>query len=509
VLKCPSCVSENIIKKGRCSDTDKQRWKCKDCGHRTVAPLGINYDDPAIDRDKVSEALKSVKKKKRWLITSAQNATPVFQSALKATHIWCDHNDGELIVVPYRYRNPNSLFTDKDHDWWSSDIVPHIMDQRIELCSGLVLLGDMKIIPTAKNPLSGLEGFTGNKSCIVGHPHYQFKTVATRAGDMAKIMSSTGSITLPNYTSSKAGKTGDFHHSLGGLVVEWDGECFHIRRIGFESDGSFIDWNTRYTANGVEKAPRPKSLVLGDLHHWWVDKDADKGTFDYLIPELEPEAVFVHDALDSFSISHHAKHDPFLRWGKHHNNKHNVKTEIEDLAKYLAERMLSNVNYYIVPSNHQDHITRYIKETDWRTDLENSEFYLETALHMLRGTKLVEGGIESPDPFEYWMNKLLPEINILQRDKSFMIGDVDHSFHGDVGPNGARGSAKNLSNIGVKTTIGHGHSPVFINGCAQGGVMSPSMLYAKGPSSWLVSHVLQYANNKRTHIHIIKGKCKG
>ena len=508
-LKCPQCLHDNVIRKGYCSDTGKQRFKCKACGHRTVSPLGINYDDPSIDRTSVYDKVREVKKKRRWLITSAQNATPVFQPALSACMTWCSHNSGELIVIPNRYKNPTSLFTDKDHDWWHPALAPNLVDQRIELCKGLVLLADIKVVPTAKNPLTGMEGFTGSNSCIVGHPHYQFHTVATRAGDLAKIMTTTGSITLPNYTNSKAGKSGDHHHSLGAVVVEWDGECFHIRKVGFENDGSFIDWDKRYTVGGVEKAPRPKSLVLGDLHQWFVDDDADKATFDFLIPTLNPEKVVLHDVLDSYSISHHARNDPFIRWAKHHFNKGNVRTEIEDLASFLGKRMQQGIDYFIIPSNHDDHITRFIKEVDWRTDLENAEFYLETALYMLRNTKMVEGGSHTPRPFDYWMNKLLPEVNILERDKSFMVGDVEHSFHGDVGPNGARGSAKNLSKIGVKTTIGHGHSPMVVDACYQVGVMAPSMVYASGPSGWMVSHVLQYANNKRTHVHIIKGRCKG
>ncbi|WP_461533407.1 hypothetical protein [Sinomicrobium sp.] len=442
------------------------------------------------------------------MITSAQNATPVFQPALDACMTWCSHNSGELIVIPNRYKNPTSLFTDKDHDWWHPALVPHLVDQRIELCKGLVLLADIKVVPTAKNPLTGMEGFTGSNSCIVGHPHYQFHTVATRAGDLAKIMTTTGSITLPNYTNSKAGKSGDHHHSLGAVVVEWDGECFHIRKVGFENDGSFIDWDKRYTVGGVEKAPRPKSLVLGDLHQKFVDKDADRGTFEFLIPQLRPEKVFIGDAMDGFSISHHHRGDPFLKWAKHHYKSGNVKQEIEELCSYLDARMLNDIEYYIVPSNHDSHITRYIKETDWRHDPENADFYLETALHMIRGTKMVDGGAETPRPFDYWVGKLLPKVKVLERDKSFMVGDVEHSFHGDQGPNGARGSARNLSKIGVKTTIGHSHSPCCIDACYQVGTLAPSMRYATGPSGWLVSHVLQYANDKRTHIHIIKGKCK-
>jgi predicted phosphodiesterase/uncharacterized Zn finger protein len=38
-MKCPNCASENLTTKGRCSNTSKVMYKCKDCGRRTTNPL--------------------------------------------------------------------------------------------------------------------------------------------------------------------------------------------------------------------------------------------------------------------------------------------------------------------------------------------------------------------------------------------------------------------------------------------------------------------------------------
>ena len=88
-----------------------------------------------------------------------------------------------------------------------------------------------------------------------------------------------------------------------------------------------------------------------------------------------------------------------------------------------------------------------------------------------------------------------------------MVGGVDFSMHGDVGSGGARGSVLNLSKIGVKSVIGHAHSPQIIDGCYQVGVCSIIPLgYAKGSNAWLHTNCIQYENGKRTLINTINGK---
>lgn len=508
-LKCPKCYSTNM-RRHSYTDSGKQRFSCKACGFRTVNPLGIEQIDQTIDQTAVADKIKKVKKASKWVVTSAQNATPVHKGFLSALRTYCSENNAELVIIPTRYKNPTSVFTDKDFEWWDETIVEDIVDRRYELCDGVVLLGDIKIQPTAKTPLSGLEGFTGSQSCIVGHPKYQFKTVATRQGDMAKIMTTTGAVTLPNYTRSKAGKTGDHHHQLAATVVESDGGQFYIRQITANEDGSFIDLERVFRPDGtVENAPRAATLVLGDLHEWWVSEEVDEATFgnDGLISLLKPEKVFIHDSVDGFSISHHHRNDPFIGHAKHKYGMNNVLMELQSFADFMMDRMRDDVDYIVVTSNHDDHITRYIKETDWRRDPENAEFYLETALEMIRKNHVVEGGTSTVRPFDYWMNKLIPELNIVTRDSSFEVHGVEHAYHGDIGPNGARGSTKNMSQIGVKVTSGHCHSPAVVDGAYSVGVSTGKMAYASGgPSGWLNTHCVLYADGKRSLIHIINGK---
>lgn len=507
MLKCPKCYSVGM-RRHSFTEAGKQRYSCKACNHRTVNPIGLDQLDPAIDQKTVSKKLKKIRKKKVWLVTAAQNATPPDKNWLASLHTYCDHRDAELVVIPIRYKNPTSVFADKDHDWWHPDLAKHLVDKRYELCPGLILLGDIQVQPTAVSPLTGLEGFTGVKSGIVGHPKYQFRTVATRQGDMPKIMTTTGAVTIPNYTKSKAGKRGAEAHHLGATVVEWDGKFFHLRQISADPSGAFIDLDKRYTPDGVEVAPRPKSIVLGDLHQWWVCKEVDKATFGKkgLIDRLNPEHVFLHDVVDGFSISHHHRQDPFKKYAKQKFGKGNILQEITDFAAFMTARMKDGVNYHIVPSNHDDHITRYIKETDWRNDPENAKFYLHTALYMVENVQMNSWGDSTPRPFDYWIKRLCPRLNVLSRDQSFEILGVEHNYHGDIGPNGARGTTKNLTKIGVKVTSGHVHSPAAEDGVMSVGTSTGRMAYAVGPSGWLNTHCILNADGTRTFIHCIGGK---
>lgn len=84
---------------------------------------------------------------------------------------------------------------------------------------------------------------------------------------------------------------------------------------------------------------------------------------------------------------------------------------------------------------------------------------------------------------------------------------IELSLHGDQGPNGARGSLKNLRRIGTKAIIGHSHSPGIDEGGMQVGTSTRLRLeYNHGPSSWLNTHAVIYDNGKRSLINIIKGK---
>lgn len=474
--------------------------------------------------DKIQGFYKNIKKKKIYVITSAQNETPTFKPGLESLKQYCKHKDSELIVVPFRYKNPTNIFSidnindevneNNINDWWDEDVLPYLCDSRIELNENLILFADIKIRPTATNPLSGFNSLGGNKSVILGHTKLSLKTIPVTSGSKPKILTTTGCITVPNYTESKEGKKGDFHHSYSAIVVEIDDNIFYIRQLNITNDGSFIDLDYEYTPTGVKKAPPALAIVMGDTHVQHVDPDVLYATFEdkeSIYNLLQPKYLVWHDLLDFNSKNHHHKNEPFINYMKHLSQINNVKNEVYNAFELVNKYSKNSINIFPF-SNHPEALTRWIKETDWKIDPTNAEFYLETALVMLKNTKLRKGGTETLDPFTYWGKKILnkPENSIfLSKTQPFLIDDIDVSNHGHLGSNGSKGSIKVYSSLGRKTIIGHGHGPGIEGGSYQVGTSSYYELdYVGGPSSWLHTHCVIYANGKRSLIIIIGNKFK-
>ena len=62
-------------------------------------------------------------------------------------------------------------------------------------------------------------------------------------GNKPKMVLTTGAATKKNYTDSKSGKTGDFHHTYGFVIVEIkDDETFFVRQVtANDNSGAFTD----------------------------------------------------------------------------------------------------------------------------------------------------------------------------------------------------------------------------------------------------------------------------
>ena len=120
----------------------------------------------------------------------------------------------------------------------------------------------------------------------------------------------------------------------------------------------------------------------------------------------------------------------------------------------------------------------------------------------------VAGGTEYPRPFKYWVDAAgYRNITALTSGESLNIAGIECGMHGDIGPQGARGSIKNLRRIGSKIFIGHSHSPGISEGAYQVGTSSRLRLeYNVGPSGWLHCHGVVHADGKRQLIFIVEGK---
>lgn len=489
VLKLPSCTCPHCGHDGRPRTYANKRARCIQCG-------GTFVPEKHRTRDAAPPAT-------RFLFTAAVNDAPAHKKALAAIESWSKATGGRLLVAPLRYKNPTSQQEGKHEYRWDPALAPFLYDGRMQVCKGLQFLADIKTQPTAVSPLSGLDTITGVECGIFPHTKYAVDTVATRGGDLPKILQTTGAITKPLYSDTKAGKKGEFHHTMGAVLVEVEPNgIFHMRFVKFANDGSFIDLDKKYTAEGVKPAPRALGIRFGDVHAERVDPQA-RAASNRQIDRLKPHHLIFDDVLDFGSAGHH--NGFFEKFLRRHQKRDCVMSEIRHTCEVIDSFHRPWAKVAIVSSNHHNHLLRWLADSRNGEDVQNAEIYHALKAELLAAS-LKKGSLVNP--FELAARRLLKhEVRFLSDRDSYMVGGIENCYHGDLGPNGARGSAKAFSKIGVKVNLGHSHTPKVIDGAWQGGTMSLlDMGYNVGPSGWIHCNIITYASRARTLSFIINGR---
>lgn len=530
---CPDCGSRSI-REGKRHGSTVQRYKCAGevprvkCSltkrPRRFTELTKNTKLEDATTHEIVPARDELRDDTHvFVITWAQNATDIEENFWGSLNAIREHRNADLIVQRGRYRNPTRMNEDEHDLYWDERIEPHAFEKRKDLCPILTLMCDINVRPTAQRPLTGYDSISGGKSCIMGHPKLTRRDIPTPQASHAKQMMTTGACTVKNYSNSGVGKKGEFHHTIGALIVEIKGDVFFARQLNACRDGSFIDLGTEYFPDGSwQDADRALALCMGDWHDGFTDPGVIDATFgvgqsDCIVGMIKPEKIFWDDLLDQYGRNHHHRDDPFIAYAKQFDtvyDRGDLMAEVEsacDSVKYYtqqtAELLGMPVQSIVKSSNHDDALTRYIIDRNWKSDPLNAEFYLETSLRMIRSTTMEVTGAQYDTALSVWATELMPDVVMLGRRGSFMVGDIECIFHGDIGPNGARGSIMNFSKIGVKTVIAHAHTAGIEGGCYQVGTSTYMGLeYARGPSSWSNTHCAIYANGKRALITMIDGE---
>ena len=226
---CPKCKRRTLHRDGK-TPTGKQRWTC--CPNKVHCYSTTNPDATYRDqngRNKEADKNPQFRRKlagvKRFVITSAQNATPIHDKFFGALRNYCDANDAELVVIPIRYKNATSVWTasQANEERWDPALTPYLYNQRKKLNDNLMLMGDIKTHPTAVKPLSGFESITHGESGIFGHTKVQMCVIPTPHSRFPKILATTGAVTVKNYTDSRRARrassiTLSLHSSLKSLA---------------------------------------------------------------------------------------------------------------------------------------------------------------------------------------------------------------------------------------------------------------------------------------------------
>lgn len=459
---------------------------------------------------------------RRYIVTSAQNNTRVHDRVWENLLALAKHYDATILIGTFSYDQnsygPLAVKRGKDKPretklWYDGRLTEYIKDARVQLGKGLVWCGEMNIIPTASDPLAGLETYSGRQSAIFPHAKIAMRTVASIQGSGAKLNYTTGTVTQRNYIKKRAGLIAEFHHTYGGLLVEVDSAgVWKVRQLDAEDvSGTLYDLTLKVENGVVTDGHRVEAITWGDIHATSIDpavqrmSAVDEGN---MLDVLKPRYQFIHDLIEGASVNHHDARKPLERFKTSLRGLSEIHHELTRSGYVLNAYHRPGTKMIVVNSNHDRWLDKWLDNFDPRMDdARNAELYYDgnaaryraaregSHLNVLEYLMRNHGGLKIPAKFLGW-------------DESFLIckKKIECGQHGDLGANGSHGSPAGMSKIGRRSNIGHTHVAGIWDGLYVAGTSTEfRMGYNHGPSSWTHSHILTYANGKRTIITMFEG----
>jgi len=460
--------------------------------------------------DEYKEALsRELPKSKYYLISSCQAETALHREFWNNMLAFSEYIGGEILISPIRYKNPTSLESNRkikekeaNKTIWAKEVRPYLYASKLKLNKYLTALMNLKIQPTAKLPLSGINGFTGESSSIVPSPKVQLDTMPVLPSNPKKLLLTTGSVTVPQYTDTKIGAQAEFEHEFGFVLAEIvDDEKYFVHQVVADDSGSFYFLDYYVSKGRVERTEEPyPAIVFGDIHYGETDPKAYQTSID-IVKRLNVNNVFLHDVANFHSISHHDLKSPLTLLKKEEEG-------LDDLGKELSmirDELLKLKNaipslIHIVESNHPLWLNRWVDSNDWRKS-NNKKLYLELA-NLVASGKTGDKGVLNY-LIDTWFNG---EIKTYTEDDSLKIKGYEMLIHGHRGTASSKGSIQQYKSLSTKGISCHTHVARRVAGWLTAGTLTKLKPdYVRGLSSWIHSNVVIAPNGKPTHIHILEG----
>ena len=475
-----------------------QEWKSE--------AFNNTLDESIFTEERFLQLQSEVRKYKNFVVTTAVTGCKVeekFYSALK--HYCAKHNAMLLVLLASDPAAVNFHGTYLDPTLENENIVFDDLPLNQNL-----FLSAIKLSAKHIDPITGL-GRIGQRdgSFIFASPKQRLKMVATGNVGFPHALMTTGACTSPaydsdRYMSNRTAYIADKDHKLGALIVNVENnKLFHFRQVQADETGAFADLGRLYEADGSVSAYAPEALVLGDWHSGETDPVA-AGAFvfnaDSLTALTKPKSVFIHDGFDGKSISHHEEKNRVRRAQLAALNKNSLADELENYGKDLNAISKHFEHTYIVDSNHDDFLERYLREGRFIEDPRNAEIASLLFHHMIKGE----------DPLAFALSDKLDDISkftFLARDEDFKIAGIELAAHGDLGANGSKGSTKQMEAAYGSSMSGHTHTPEILRDAwTVGCLCNLRQNYTRGASSWMLTSGLVYPCGRRQLINVIDGK---
>lgn len=255
---------------------------------------------------------------------------------------------------------------------------------------------------------------------------------------------------------------------------------------------------------------RVKAVTFGDIHIPSLAPDVfgalwgrDGGS---LAKALRPEYQFIHDLMSFEMASRHVDGDPIHRARMAAAGHCSIRWQVQEGAKFLRAIERDTYRPIMIKSNHDDRLMQLARKDVDRMDTGNAEYWHECNLALLRAIRegdevfnLCRWALKNEDA------RAFEGIDFVPMGGSFVIcqdsGGIVCGMHGHQGPKGSRGMAVGLAKMGTRLTIADERSPQILDGVYIAGMSGDlDKGYDNSPSSWQRSHVVTYANGKRTLI---------
>lgn len=451
----------------------------------------------------------TVKKYKKFIITTAVTGCAVDTGFLNSIKTYCKVNKAALLVLVSSDPAHNKAHNKGGYGTIDSALIKECVVVEDTYLNSNFFISTIKLSAKQINPTTGL-GEIGQRegSFVFASPKQSLMLEATSNEKLPHVMMTTGAITSPNYKtdlymSERTAYIADKHHIMGAVVVTiHDDVSYGYTQVqSLNKTGSFVHFGQRYHPDGKVTAETPEAIVCGDWHSGSTDPLVRKCT-EEMLKFFKPKKVLIHDGFDGASINHHEEQNEIVKAQRFMNGAPSLEQEISgyrDDLEWLATLVDQVV---IVKSNHDEFLSKsYLKHAKYAKDPQNHYFSLSLAKAMMEGK----------DPLKYAIEKVglkaSNKILWLKRDDDFKIAGIQLGAHGDIGASGSRGTLKGMRKAYGLSVTGHSHTPGIWHGAYAVGTSSLlRLMYNTGPGNWLQTHCVVFKDGSRQLINMIKGK---
>lgn len=435
-----------------------------------------------------------------YIISTIQYNAVVNRPLLKNMLAFADKHKVEkiyLYVMPGKYKDEESiskiLYNDPRIEILCLDKVGKKLNSNLKLY-------DTGILASQINPLTGFnKKLHRDFSYILPSPKIRYLSIPNTSVS-PRFLATTGALTHGNYKMHIAqGRKADLEHEYGFAFVKIkNGRLFNYHPVMAMKNGNFNYYREHYR-NGKVVDQSPEALILGDWHTGDTCYNVRKETIK-MIGNIRPKRVFFHDLFNGHSINHHEKNNHLSKakmWAKKMHVLEKEVKECVDELNFFAEKF-PKIKFYVVESNHDLFLEKYVGEENFLEDGQNSVFACKMFVQVMEKEQpILKTAIEL-------VGSARENVIFLNEDEEFRIKGVGLDYHGHRGLNGSRGSGASFDRFNLKLITGHEHTPkIYANGMVVGTSTRLKLDYTKGASSWLNAHGLLYPSGKYTLLSIV------